>query len=164
MKFDDRVESFFKDVIPSKKVSNLDIMNEDEEVKRPSRDVVMTTSEIWKLGNQISNGHGFWGSHNLLSSDNPKKMVEAWIRALREKGFSDLEIIAYGDWGSARHLADMISETTTPEEFEAEVKKDGTKASDVKRQIIEGRDNGDPNILKVLKYFEATDIKTGLEE
>lgn len=84
-------------------------------------------SGIWKLGNKISGGHGFWGSYQLLDADNPKDMVRAWVDALRELGYSEPDIILYGDWTDGRHIADQITTGTTYDTFKKTVSRQANK-------------------------------------
>jgi len=66
--------------------------------------------KIWEIGQEISNGSGFWG--NLNRFYNVKKIVKAWVDGLREKGLSDIDIILYGDWKDGRHISDNFTNET----------------------------------------------------
>jgi hypothetical protein len=91
-------------------------------------------SEIWHWGNKISGGWGLWGASELLNADNPKDMVRAWVDALRELGYSDVDIILYGDWKIARHIADTIVPGITYDKFKAQVLKDADKDIEMVRE------------------------------
>lgn len=83
----------------------------------------MDYSEIWRWGNKISGGWGFWGSYELLNHSNPKEMVKAWVDALRDAGYEDIDIIFYGDWRDGRHIADNITPDMSYATFKAIVGK-----------------------------------------
>jgi hypothetical protein len=123
-----------------------------DELKLPEIDK-LEYSEIWKLGNRMSGGYGFWGSSQLLDANNPKEMVKAWVDALRELGYSDLDIILYGDWKDGRHIADNITSSTTYEQFKQIVRdqadKDVEKVAGVNKEDY--RDN--PKVKDVLRYM-----------
>ena len=91
-------------------------------------------SEIWSWGNKVSGGWGLWGASELLNADNPKDMVRAWVDALRELGYADLDIILYGDWKIARHIANTIMPGTTYDIFKARVLKDADKDVEMVRE------------------------------
>jgi hypothetical protein len=67
----------------------------------------MSYDELWKKGMEISGGFGFWG-HEVAQGPDAKKAVKAWVDGLRKLGFSDREIIAYGDSRDGRHIGDAM--------------------------------------------------------
>lgn len=83
----------------------------------------LSNSEIWKFGSRISNEFGFWGSHNLLDSSNPKEYVAAFIEVLRGKGYDDAEIILLGDFKAGRIIGDVINSSIKINEFKKYVNK-----------------------------------------
>ena len=64
-----------------------------------------TWSDIWYAGSKTSGGFGFWG-HSVLHHTDAHKAVRAWVEALREEGWTDEDIVLYGDWTDGRHIAD----------------------------------------------------------
>jgi hypothetical protein len=119
-------------------------------------------SEIWGWGNKISGGHGFWGSYQLLDADNPKDMVRAWVDALRELGYSDVDVILYGDWNDGRHIADSIVKGTKYDQFKAYVMKNAQKDVEMVRE--ENRKNNRRKVHDIEGYMgihgEADDEAT----
>ena len=72
------------------------------------RKVRLSEKEIVSLGKAISGGFGFWG--HVIRKGKRKKMAEgAWIKALRERGLSDVDIALYGDWTDGRHIGDGLT-------------------------------------------------------
>jgi len=49
-------------------------------------------------------------------------MVKAWIDGLRELGYSDKQIVCYGDWSAGRHIGGNITPAMTYEKFKSMVK------------------------------------------
>lgn len=90
--------------------------------------------EIWAAARRVSGGFGFWGSSSLYRNRNPRSMVRAWVDGLREKGYSDADIVLYGDWTDGRHIADQIEPGTTYEQFKAEVKRSARSAAEVAKE------------------------------
>ena len=123
-----------------------------DEIKLPKLEK-LEYSEIWKLGNKMSGGHGFWGSYQLLDADNPKEMVRAWADALRELGYSELDIIFYGDWRDGRHIADNIVKGMTYDQFKKIVLDQANKDVEfVAAENEEGyKDN--PKVKDVKRYM-----------
>lgn len=107
----------------------------------------MTWQEIWEIGKAISEGWGFWGSSDLNNAPNRDDMIRAWVDALREKGYSDMDIVFYGDWRDGRHIADMISSSSTYDNFKADVIRNARSPEEVHRANVEAyRD-------KIKQYF-----------
>jgi hypothetical protein len=71
--------------------------------------------KIWEAGRSISNGFGLWGSLSLSPTEGPggeKKqsvLVKAWIDGLRERGYSDADIVFLGDWKLGRWYYDSTA-------------------------------------------------------
>lgn len=110
-------------------------------VEKEKPQVKASYSEIWKAGKAISGGFGFWGSYELKASKYKKELVRAWVDALRSKGYSDEDIVGYGDWTDGRHIADEIDPKTTDySEFKRIVSKN---ARDVAEVHNENKNYGD---------------------
>ena len=72
------------------------------------RKVRLSEKEIVSLGKAISGGFGFWG-HEVRRGKRKKMAEGAWIKALRERGLSDVDIALYGDWTDGRHIGDGLT-------------------------------------------------------
>lgn len=71
----------------------------------------MKNERIIELGEKFSGGFGYW-SHEIREGDEREQSDRAFITALREKGYEDIDIVFYGDWRDARHIADgMMGKT-----------------------------------------------------
>jgi hypothetical protein len=105
---------------------------------------------IWWIGRSISGGHGFWGSRELFLHKDPSLMVKAWVDALREKGYSDKDIIFYGDWIDGRKIADEISDDMTYADFYEIVLQRAEDKNMVRKKNAEFYAD---EILKYKQYF-----------
>jgi len=91
----------------------------------------LSTKEFLRAGRYISGGFGFWG-HSALAT-NPE-LADAWIEALRQKGYSDLAIVLFGDFRDARHIGDMLEdENMTKEQAIQIIKKQAINPKEVRR-------------------------------
>jgi hypothetical protein len=90
----------------------------------------MTTryEKIWRAGQEISGGFGFWGHYALKSSWYMQELVRAWVDALTELGYTDYDIVFYGDWTDGRHIADQIEPNTRYAAFKKEVAKNANRS------------------------------------
>ena len=70
---------------------------------------------LWKAGQGISGGFGFWGSSSLYSLSNPKPYVKAFIDGGLDAGLSPMDAVLYGDWTDGRHIADELHSRTPAE-------------------------------------------------
>ena len=61
--------------------------------------------DIWRAGNAISGGFGLWG-HEITRGPDASAAVKVWVDELRKKGYSDEDIVLYGDSTDGRHIAD----------------------------------------------------------
>jgi hypothetical protein len=94
----------------------------------------MTTTryeKIWRAGQGISGGFGFWSHYALKSSWYMQELVRAWVDALTELGYTDYDIVFYGDWTDGRHIADAIEPNTRYAAFKKEVKRSARHVHDV---------------------------------
>ncbi|MCK4526022.1 hypothetical protein KAW18_01520 [candidate division WOR-3 bacterium] len=100
------------------------------------RKVRLSEKEIISLGKAISGGVGFWG-HEVRKGKRKKMAEGAWIKALREKGLTDVDIALYGDWSDGRHIGDGL----TWDEFDTKKKMiDYVKAQTKYRTITAIKD------------------------
>ena len=91
--------------------------------------------KILNLGKKISGGMGFWGRFKRgywSGHPDPDILVEAWVDALRSKGYEDADIILYGDWSDGRHISDYVENDTDYAEFKKIVRNNSRSAADVK--------------------------------
>lgn len=68
----------------------------------------LNKSEIVSLGKAISGGFGFW-EHSVRRGKKKEKVDRAWIKALRGRGLSDVDIALFGDWSDGRHIGDGLT-------------------------------------------------------
>jgi hypothetical protein len=95
----------------------------------------LSTRDFLKAGRYISGGFGFW-AHSALAT-NPE-LADAWIEALRQKGYSDLEIVLYGDFKDGRMIGDELEpDDMTKEKAIQIIKKRSISPKEVRR-IAEG--------------------------
>ena len=113
------------------------IAQEDDDIEKYFKSD-LSYDTIWYLGNRISGGAGFWGSFDMMKNKNPKEMIKAWVDGLRELGYSDTDIVLYGDWTDGRHIADYIESDTTYDEFKKIVKENARDPKEVHTENVEG--------------------------
>lgn len=112
---------------------------------------------LWGLGKRISGGFGFWKSYELERHRNPILMVQAWLDALADAGFSTEDAVLYGDWPDGRHMADRIERDTPYHEFYMTVREGRRDLFEVRKENESYKGNRSPEAL-------ARDIKAFLEE
>jgi len=71
---------------------------------------IRNNQDIVALGNDVSGGFGFWGHSILQDPYKRSTAIRAFIDGLREKGLSGIDIALYGDWRTARHIADRMQD------------------------------------------------------
>lgn len=75
----------------------------------------MSIEEIERLGKELSNGFGLWGTLSQLDDlpgwDTEKRaaLIGSWVSAGRSLGFTDVDIAALGDFAIGRKYVDNAS-------------------------------------------------------
>lgn len=78
---------------------------------------------------------------------NSYDIVRAWVDGLREKGYSDADIIAYGDWTDGRHMADNLEGMKSYSEMKKYVKKEARDPKEVRKKNEEAYFNRDDDVI-----------------
>jgi hypothetical protein len=72
----------------------------------------MNATEIERLGHELSNGWGLWGTIDHIDGSEgwtPEKraaLINGWIAGVRTEGFTDYDAAAIGDYKAGRWFVD----------------------------------------------------------